>query len=155
MDAVARQAAEQPAGEAVFVSHRSQTELISRQGHHVGDMSPTTRTATLPSTTPRARDKQAVARKPIGGAHADPALPRLGGEQGAGGMLDSSPVGEAAGTALGVGGWATVDATRHRLSPSVGRRADRLRGVVEVRVQLVVDRALVGLVRVSFGCWRA
>jgi hypothetical protein len=30
------------------LSQRSQTELTRRQGHHVGDISPTTRTATLP-----------------------------------------------------------------------------------------------------------
>ena len=63
---------------------------------------------------------QAVAREAVGRAHADPALPPVGGEQGARRLFDALAVGVAASVALGLAERAAVEATRHRRSPSVG-----------------------------------
>jgi hypothetical protein len=104
----------------------------------------------------------------------DPALPALGGQQGARGLLDTFAVGLAARVALGIGERLVVEAAGHggllsglgpaplagrspatrtpvrachsrvAVRPAGGRR--RLRGVVEVCVERVVhQRAVVGL----------
>ena len=116
---------------------------------------------------------EAVAREAVAGADADPALPAVGGQQRAGGLLDPLAVGLAARVALVVGerrrlkrraivvllsglgpaplaGRSPATRTPARAChprvagrPAGGR--SRLRGVVEVRVELVVDRAVGGL----------
>jgi hypothetical protein len=57
---------------------------------------------------------QAVAGEAVGGAHADPALPAVAGQQRAGGLLDALAVGLAARVAFGLGQGTTVAMVRHR-----------------------------------------
>ena len=112
---------------------RRRTRLRDRS-RRFGDMSSKRELSGQPLLTETARDNDAAAREAVGRAHADPALPPIGREQSARGLLDALAIGAAACVALGFAERATVEATRHRRSLSVGWSAPATRVIVS-RIQ--------------------